>query len=151
MSAPIVLVVQNDPGDPIGRLDEWLTSAGVMIDLRRAWLGELPETLTDFAGLVVLGGPMNCGDDAAAPWLPAVRSLLRDAVGAELPTLGICLGAQLLAVANGGVVQRNPDGPEYGAQLVAKRTAAATDPLFGPVPITPDVVQWHVDAVTTLP
>ena len=151
MSAPVVLVVQNEPGDPIGRVGEWLTSAGVVLDVRRAWLGELPDSLAGVAGLVVLGGSMNCLDDAAAPWLPAIRAMLRDAVGAELPTLGICLGAQLLAAANGGVVARNPDGPEYGAQLVAKRTAAATDPLFGPVPITPDVVQWHVDAVTKLP
>jgi GMP synthase (glutamine-hydrolysing) len=151
MSAPVVLVVHNDPGDPVGRLDPWLRDSGVLLDHRRAYRGELPDDLTGFAGLVVLGGPMNCQDDARAPWLTAVRALLRDAVATELPTLAICLGAQLLAVANGGVVGRNPDGPEFGAQLVAKRSAASTDPLFGPVPITPDVVQWHVDAVTTLP
>jgi GMP synthase-like glutamine amidotransferase len=86
-----------------------------------------------------------------APWLPALRALLRAAVADEIPTLGICLGAQLLAAANGGRVERNADGPEYGAQLVAKRTAAAQDPLFRALPIAPDVVQWHVDAVTVLP
>ena len=45
----------------------------------------------------------------------------------------------------------NPDGPEIGAQLIAKRTAAATDPLFGPLPITPGRLQWHFDAITALP
>jgi hypothetical protein len=48
-------------------------------------------------------------------------------------------------------VEPDPDGPEIGAQLVAKRTAAARDPLFAPVPITPDVHQWHYDAITVLP
>jgi GMP synthase-like glutamine amidotransferase len=86
-----------------------------------------------------------------APWLPAVRALLRDALTREVPTLGICLGAQLLAVANGGRVERSPDGPEFGAQLVAKRSAAAHDPLFRPLPIAPDVIQWHLDAITVLP
>jgi hypothetical protein len=57
----------------------------------------------------------------------------------------------LLAAACGGVVRRNPAGPEYGALLVAKRSAASRDPLFGPLPITPDVIQWHVDEVAVLP
>jgi hypothetical protein len=63
----------------------------------------------------------------------------------------VCLGGQLLAVANGGQVAPNPDGPEFGAQLIAKRAASANDPLFGPLPITPDVIQWHFDAINSLP
>jgi GMP synthase-like glutamine amidotransferase len=94
---------------------------------------------------------MGAYDDEVAPWLAPLRGLLANAVQAELPTLGVCLGAQLLAAANGGRVARNPDGPEIGAQLVAKRGAASNDPLFGPMPITPDVIQWHFDAVTVLP
>jgi hypothetical protein len=49
------------------------------------------------------------------------------------------------------VVRRSPSGPEIGVGLVAKRTAASFDPLFGSMPITPDVVQWHFDEVATLP
>jgi hypothetical protein len=56
-----------------------------------------------------------------------------------------------LAVATGGRVAASPDGPEYGALLIAKRANASTDPLFGPLPITPDVIQWHVDAIVELP
>jgi GMP synthase (glutamine-hydrolysing) len=112
---------------------------------------DLPADLRGFAGLVVLGGAMGAMDDVVAPWLPHERALLREAVVGELPTLAICLGAQLLAAANGGRVARNPEGPEIGAQLIAKRSAAATDPLFGSMPITPDVIQWHYDAVITLP
>src|SRR5581483_7883037 len=119
--------------------------AGVGLDVVDG--AELPSELAGFAGIVVLGGPMSATDDARAPWLPQVRDLLRRAVGDEVPTLAICLGAQLLAVAHGGRVGPNPDGPELGAQLIAKRAAAATDPLFGPLPITPGVIQWHYDAV----
>jgi GMP synthase-like glutamine amidotransferase len=137
-----VLVVQVSPSDPVGRLGEWLIAAGVEYDVVPQ-----PRPLDGYGGLVVLGGPQSATDDDVAPF----RQLLRDAVSAEVPTLGICLGAQLLAVAHGGRVERNPEGPEVGAQLVAKRAAAATDPLFGALPITPDVIQWHFDAITTLP
>jgi GMP synthase-like glutamine amidotransferase len=144
-----VLVVRNDEDDPLGPLEEWLRAAGVEpVEVPGP---ETPETLDGYAGLIVLGGAMGAGDDQLAPWLPAVRALLRAAVADEVPTLGICLGGQLLALANGGRVQRNPDGPEFGAQLVAKRSIAANDPLFRPLPIAPDVIQWHFDAITVLP
>ena len=146
----MLLVLQLDPTDPPARLGEWLAGAGLELDVRDA-SDNLPASLDGYAGLLVLGGGMAAWEDERAPFLPAVRALLRDAVGADLPTLGVCLGAQLLALAHGGRVTRNPDGPEYGALLVAKRAAAATDPLFRELPITPDVLQWHTDAVLTLP
>ena len=140
-----VLVVENDPSDPVGRLGQWLTGAGVEIEVRS--VADLPESLDGYDGLVVLGMAGSANDAQFAP----ARRVLREAVEREVPTLGICGGAQLLAVAHGGRVEPNPDGPEVGAYLVAKRVSAATDPLFGPVPITPDVLQWHWDAVTKLP
>ncbi|MEO6886823.1 MAG: type 1 glutamine amidotransferase [Jatrophihabitantaceae bacterium] len=147
-----VLVLQLDASDPIGRLGDWLIGAGLMLEVCVVDIDNPPpKTLGGFAGLVVLGGGMGAGDDERAPFLATVRALLRAAIADEVPTLGICLGAQLLAVANGGQVAPNPAGPELGAQLVAKRSAAATDPLFGPIPITPDVVQWHFDEITVLP
>ena len=149
MTTPPVLVVQNDPTDPIARLGQWLVEAG--LELAVVDRTGVPATLDGYAGLIVLGGSMGATDDAVAPWLPQVRALLRAAVRAELPTLGVCLGGQLLAAAHGGRIGANPDGPEFGAQLVAKRSAAAGDPLFGSLPITPDVIQWHYDAVTSLP
>lgn len=150
-SAPL-LVLQLAASDPPARLGEWLVAAGLALDVRDAGEpGSVPADLDGHGGLLVLGGPMGAGDDARHPWLGDVRALLRHAVAVEVPALGVCLGAQLLATANGGRVAANPEGPEYGAALVAKRAAAATDPLFGKLPITPDVVQWHVDAVTALP
>ena len=43
------------------------------------------------------------------------------------------------------------DGPEVGATLVAKRDAADADPLFGPLPLSPDVLEWHHDEIDRLP
>jgi GMP synthase (glutamine-hydrolysing) len=139
-----VLVVQNDASDPIGPLGEWLVHAGLVLDVRPA--ADEPS-LDGHDGLIVLGGGQSADDPGGAP----VRALLAQALADEVPTLGICLGAQQLALALGGVVGPNPAGPEYGAQLVAKRANASGDPLFRELPITPDVIQWHRDAVLQLP
>jgi GMP synthase (glutamine-hydrolysing) len=149
---PTALVVQHAPAEPPGRLSEWLLDAGVLSDIAAPYSGQpLPAGLDGYEALVVLGGPMSVRDDATAPWLPATRDLLRAAVASGAPTLAIGLGAQLLAVATGGRVVRGAEGPEFGSALVAKRDVAAGDPLFGPVPFTPDVIQWHYDAVVALP
>jgi GMP synthase-like glutamine amidotransferase len=145
-----VLVIENDPTDDIRRLGEWLTGAGLRLVTVRPHAGEpLPEDLEGYDGLVVLGG----GQRAYAPeaWLPACESLLRKAVRHRLPTLAICLGAQLLATAHGGRVAPGSDGPEIGPALVARRDVAESDPLFARVPFTPDVIQWHHDEITDLP
>ena len=78
-----------------------------------------------------------------APWFPALESLLRKAVRNKVPTLGVCLGGQLLATAMGGTVERSASGPEIGAKLVARRDAAEYDTLWRYVPFVPDVLQWH--------
>jgi GMP synthase-like glutamine amidotransferase len=148
-----VLVVVPSETDPPARLGEWLRDAGLDLDERHQGLGDaLPETLDGFDGLVVLGGPQSAMDDAAAsPGLAGVRELLRQALAADLPTLAICLGAQLLAEVGGGKVRPGVDGPEVGATLVAKRDAADADPVFGPLPLSPDVIQWHRDEIAELP
>lgn len=60
----------------------------------------------DTAGLIFLGGPMSANDGLS--WIAAETSLIRAARERRLPILGICLGAQLIAMALGGTVQKNP-------------------------------------------
>jgi GMP synthase-like glutamine amidotransferase len=150
------LVIENDPTDDARRLGDWLTAAGLDLQVVRAHAGEpIPDELDGFAALVVLGGEQDAFDDPASvpnvAWFPKLESLLRKAVRHRVPTLAICLGAQLLAQAHGGQVQRGAGGPEIGPKLVARRDAADRDPLFASVPMLPDVLQWHRDEVAELP
>lgn len=153
MSSPRLLVVQNsDHGSP-ARLGEWLTAAGLSLDVVAPYAAQpLPADLAGHDGLLVLGGPQAAYDPPEdVPWLEPTQALLRHAVAERVPTLAICLGAQLLARAMGGVVRKAENGPELGAQLVAKRDVAADDPVFDGVPFTPDVIQWHYDEIAELP
>ena len=148
-----LLVVVPSPTDPPARLGEWLAAADLELDERSVREGdELPGDLTGHDGLLVMGGPQSSLDEAeTSPELVGVRHLLAQAVAADIPVLGVCLGAQMLAIAGGGRVRVGSEGPEVGATLVAKRDAADTDPLFRPLPLSPDVVQWHHDEICELP
>jgi GMP synthase (glutamine-hydrolysing) len=148
---PTLLVVQHSPTESLARLGGWLSGAGMLLDVRTPYDGSALPGLGGFAGVVVMGGSMGAYDDDEAPWLPATRDLLRDAVARQVPVLGVCLGGQLLAGALGGQVKPADEGPEIGPALVAKRDAAVGDPLFGSIPFTPDVLQWHWDEIVTLP
>jgi len=148
-----LLVVVPSETDPPARLGGWLAQAGLELDERHLGTGDPPPaTLDGVDGLLVLGGPQSALDDeATSPELTGVRRLLGEALRADLPTLAFCLGAQLLAEVGGGRVRTGVEGPEVGATLVAKRDAADADPLFGPLPMTPDVIQFHHDEIAELP
>jgi GMP synthase-like glutamine amidotransferase len=148
-----LLVVVPCETDPPARLGDWLRSAGLELHERHIRAGDdLPETLDGYDGLLVLGGPQSSMDSPeTSPELVGVRELLGQALSADLPTLAICLGAQILAQVGGGSTRVGIDGPEVGATLVAKRDAADADPVFGPVPLSPDVIQWHHDEISELP
>jgi len=146
-----LLIIQPDASDPIGPLGEWLAEAGAELDVRLPPEQELPTSLDGYAGLVCLGGGMGALDDAEHPWLADVRRLLAAAAGHAVPTLAICLGAQLLAVATGGQTAEGDAGPEVGPGLVSKKDAAWVDPLFADMPFLPDVMQFHRDVITVLP
>ena len=151
MPRPILVIEQTDL-DPPGHVGTWLREAGYELDIVRPYAGEpLPVDLSDHAGLVVLGGDVGAYDDEVAPWLPATRALLARAVTKEVPTLAICLGHQLLAVATGGRVSPSPNGQQGGTPSVGLLPAAASDPLLGPVGPNAVAVHWNNDIVVDLP
>jgi GMP synthase-like glutamine amidotransferase len=143
-----LLVVQHEDRVPLCRL----TFPGLELDVVRPDRGEpLPERLSAHAGLVVLGGTMAAWEDDVAPWLPATRSLMAACVDDGTPVLGICLGAQLLALATGGRVERGACGPELGVVTIQGTPDAATDRLTAGLGSAWPGPQGHHDAVTELP
>jgi GMP synthase (glutamine-hydrolysing) len=144
-----VLVVQHEDDDPIHLMGEWMA---VDLDVRRPYLGDaLPPSLGAYSALVVMGGAMGAHDDATSPWLPAVKALIREAAATRLPTLGICLGHQLAAVALGGESLPNPRGRQLGLYDVGWEPEAHLDELFATVATPRRGAHWNDDIVTTLP
>jgi GMP synthase (glutamine-hydrolysing) len=148
---PRVLVVEHDAECPPALMGLWLEEAGCALDVRRPYSGDDLPGLAAYDGLMILGGPMGADDDAKHTWLGPVKELVREARGNGLPTLGICLGHQLIAVALGGAVDRNPLGQQVGLLGVGWTDAARQDDLMGPLASPRRGVQWNDDIVSALP
>lgn len=146
-----VLVVQHQPGGGLGRWTEWLSERGVTPQVVHAYEGEPVPDRLEHPALIVLGGAHLPDDDANAPWLPATRALVRQAVAEETPMFGICLGGQMLAQVTGGEVRGNHGTPEFGSTRLSLRPEAAADPVFHGLPAHPPAIENHVDTITALP
>ena len=94
------------------------------------------------SALVFMGGPMSANDDL--PYLHREVELIREAVQLGTPVLGICLGAQLIAKALGGKVQRSPV-PEIGWFHIDLTAVGRLDPVFAGLEGAPTVFHWHQD------
>lgn len=142
-----VLVVEHEAQCPPGRLGDWLRAAGAEVVVWRPWAGEEPPETYD--ALVVLGGSTSANDDSV-PWAGRVLEMVRESVVARTPTLGICLGHQLIGRALGGTVEVNPRGQQVGVLDLGWSPSAREDPLFGEL-LPARAVQWNDDLVVTLP
>jgi GMP synthase (glutamine-hydrolysing) len=139
-----VLFVSHESSVSPGIASEVFEQEGIPLQVMRAWeTTEWPE-VRNFSGLVVLGGEMGAHDVEAFPFLSEVRALLSQAVEAEVPTLGICLGAQILALVLGGAVRRSPR-VELGFGLLEATGEGRRDPVLGPFAGPVAVFQWHQD------
>jgi GMP synthase (glutamine-hydrolysing) len=128
-----------------GTLGDFLDREGVSVTTRHLYRGDgLPADPREADLIVSLGGPMNVYEDEKHPFLKEEALFLRRAVDGDIPVLGICLGAQLLARACEAKVYRAPVG-EVGWGEVSLAEEGGTDPLLKGLPDRLPVLQWHED------
>ncbi|HVB90828.1 MAG TPA: type 1 glutamine amidotransferase [Acidimicrobiales bacterium] len=138
------LVVQHATPESPWAISDGLARAGVVVDVRRTFAGDIvPIHPTGYDGVVVMGGPMSAGSDEGYPSRRAELSLIAGALRTGIPTLGVCLGAQLLAMAAGARVHAGAQGPEIGWGPVSLSGACRDDPLFRRLPGKLTVLHWH--------
>ena len=127
-------IFQHVPFEGPGAIAPWLLSRGYDLNTFRWWEQTSPPCLDDVDLLIMMGGPMSVNDTEELPWLQEETHWLSAALKRELPMLGICLGAQLLASALGARVQPNAER-EIGWWPVQPMETTGRDPVT--------VLHWH--------
>lgn len=128
-------ILHHVPFELIGNIGPWLAQRRAEVTETHFWDA---WTLPDPAAidlLVIMGGPMSVNDEATRPWLIEEKAFIREAVARGTPTLGICLGSQLIANAYGARVQKNTHA-EHG-WFEVERVAAPPSCFQFPERFTP--------------
>jgi len=133
-----ITAFQHVPFETPAMIGDWAAARDHRLTSLPLYQGGPPDGEADL--LVILGGPMGVGDQAAHPWLTAEKEAIRAAIDRGQPVLGICLGAQLIAAALGAAV--TPMGMrEIGWMPVTLADHRLWD--AAPNPLT--VLHWHGD------
>lgn len=144
-----VLMLKHISIEGGGTIDDYLLSAGWKIDKRELWNGDAVPSKLDYDVILIFGGPMNVYEEDKYPFLKDEDKLIKEAIKKDIPTLGICLGAQLIAKASGARVTKNivrqAHQKEIGWYKVNLTDAGKKDPVFKGFGESFDVFQWHGD------
>ncbi len=140
-----VLVCQHVPYEILGTLNPLFKKEGFRIQyVNFGRFPDLKPTLDGADGLVLLGGPMHVNETDQFPHLLHEMQMIEQAIKKEIPVLGICLGAQLIAKTLGAKVQTNQER-EVGWHALELTSEAKTDPLFKHFQNKQVTFQWHRD------
>jgi GMP synthase (glutamine-hydrolysing) len=138
-----LLVCQHVAHEILGTLNPLLKQAGFRIRyVNFARHPDAQPSLDGYDGIVILGGPMSANDTDRLPHLVTEMNLIEQAMQRNLPVLGICLGAQLIAKTLGAAVYPNPE-KEIGWYDVSPTDKADSDPLLSKFRDSEKIFQWH--------
>ena len=144
-----ILIFRHAPHEGPGYLADFLGRH------RRPWRliridrnDPIPSSIDGVSGLVFMGGPMSVNDPL--PWIPPVLKLIREAVSADVPVLGHCLGGQLISKALGGAITKNPV-KEIGWLPVSRVDSPAAKPWLDGLPAEFEVFHWHGETFSIPP
>lgn|GEM_PF-28777 len=140
-----VLVIMHVESEGPGTLGSFLEANNAEVRTARLFAGDtLPANPREVDAVISMGGPMNVYEEDRYPFLGHETAFLRKALAADVPVLGICLGAQMIAKAADAKITKSPE-KEVGWGKVYLSDAGRADQLFAGLPEALDVLQWHED------
>lgn len=141
-----VLVIRHELCSSLGLLGESVQQAAIPVKYLDVAAGEtLSEPIERYSHLVILGGPISAFEDDIYPFLRYEFTLIEQAIAHQIPTLGICLGSQVLAKVLGANVYRGESGREAGWCDLQLTESGQRDLLFQDFPTRFKVFESHQD------
>lgn len=142
--------LQHAQHEHLGCIEPWIRRRGHALSCTRLYEGETLPKAAQVDWLLILGGPMNVYEDRRYPWLKAEKRFINDAIVNNVPVLGICLGAQLIADVLGAKVVKN-DHDEIGFFDVAKTDKGDICEHISDMPERFQAFHWHGDTFEVPP
>jgi len=139
-----VLIVQHAHYEHPAALRRALEAQGIQSLWIHPYRGDSYPSIDEIRGVLSLGGPMGANDEATHPWILPELEILKESVLSGRPTVGICLGGQMMARALGSKVVK-AERVELGWFPLDLLPAAKEDRILGSVGTEPMVYQWHED------
>ena len=144
-----ILITRHAPHEGPGYLADYLERHRLPYRLIRIDRNDpIPPGPDGISGLVLMGGPMSVNDPL--PWIPKITQLIRQAVAADIPVLGHCLGGQLISKALGGAIAKNPV-KEIGWLPVQRVDNPEAQAWFAGLPAEFEVFHWHGETFSIPP
>jgi len=135
--------LKHVPFEGLGSMEDMFVARGCRLSRTCMYEDQSLPSIHDIDALVVMGGPMGVGDDHEHPWLTLEKEFIESVIKREVPVLGVCLGAQLIANVLGAKVSRNVY--EEIGWFPVKRTKGLMDERVDNLPISFDALHWHGD------
>ncbi len=143
MKKPIA-IIQNTEVESAGSILEWLTQQQLPYTVIHSYKQQQLPDINAIGAVIVLGCPYSVQEYKQHDFLKNLFAFISKAVRTDLPYLGLCFGAQMLAAVLGSRVKPNPV-KEIGTYRVTLTDTGRADSIFQGFDDSFDVFQWHGD------
>ncbi len=135
--------LKHVPFEGLGSMENMFVQRGARLSRTCMYEDQSLPSIHNMDALIIMGGPMGVGDDDEYPWLTLEKEFIESVIKRDVPVMGICLGAQLIANVLGATVHKNAH--EEIGWFPVNRTQRLEDSWVESLPISFDALHWHSD------
>ncbi len=135
--------LKHVPFEGLGSIENILVAKGCALTHTCMYQDQSLPSVHDMDALIVMGGPMGVHDEDEFPWLTLEKNFIESVIQRNVPVMGVCLGAQLIADVLGAEVAKNTY--EEIGWFPVTRNKQLQDESVQEIPMQFNAMHWHAD------